>query len=246
MKTLKCLSLTLLIAESFLISQAYAHHGKDYFINKSYHTPFAGSWVALFGADYLRMNSHREDELRGFGFEPGTIYGLSDRCSFEVHSHIEKLTREHWHYESTGFENRFQITQWDGSEDRNLPIDVAGFLEFEKSSSHESPDILQGGLIFSHDGIPYNITGILLLRKELQPHSSVKLHYTIGAKNDFSSYFGAGIELNGSVEENLLQQLTPGIYFQTESGLKVKLGLSVGVAGNRKDYAIRTSFVLDL
>lgn len=246
MKSSQRLIISLILLQAFLGSHLIAHHGKDYFISKSYHTPIEGTWAALLSADYLRMSSHREHKFRGFGIEPGILYGLSNRWSLELHSHIEKMGGESWHYESTGIEQRLQITRWDGSEDRQLPIDVAAALEFEKSSSDDQADVLQAAMIFSNDGLEHNITANVLLRKELRSSASTEFRYALGGKREISEYMGMAIEFNGTIGNEVLQQITPAIYFQTESGLRMRLGMSLGVNGNRRDYVLRSSLVLDL
>ena len=246
MKLFQRLIISLILLQAPFSTPSLAHHGKDYFISKSYHTPNEGTWAALFSADYLRLNSHREDELRGFGIEPGILYGLSNRWSLEIHSHIEKMAGENWHYESTGIEQRFQITRWDGSEDRQLPIGVAAALEFEKSSAHEGADVLQAGMILSNDGVAHNITANVLLRKELRRSASTEFRYALGAKTEISEFMGMAIEFNGTIGNEVLQQITPAIYLQTESGLRMRLGMSFGINGNRRDYALRSSLVFDL
>ena len=245
MKPGRQLLIGLLISHALFSSRVFAHHGKDYFINKSYHTLSKGMWAGFLSADYIRLNLPEEEQLRGFGLEPGFLYGLSNHWSFEIHAHIEKMSGERWHYESTGIEQRFQITRWDGEEDRPIPIDVAGAVEFEKNSSDEAPDVLVAGLILSNDGLAHNVTGNLLLRRELRPHARTELRYALGAKREFSQFVGIGIEFNGNLSGQTLEEVTPGLYFQTDSGLKINIGLSLGVAENRGDYSLRSSFVLD-
>ncbi len=240
---------SLIVLTTFVFAQtSFAHHGKDYFISKSFHVPLQGEWVGLFSADYVRTGSHLNETIRSYEFEPGILYGITNRWSIELHSHIDKEIGGKWVYESTGLEQRFQITQ-PSEEESAIPIDIAGALEFEKGNGEHGVDNIQGGLIFSRDGISglYNLTVNFLLRKELRSGSDLEFRYAVGAKKDFSFNVGAGIELNGTLTKSgeLAQQITPGIYFNTDFGMRVKLGASIGLGESRGDYAIRTSIVYD-
>ncbi len=247
MKQVRVLSFTILT--TFVVAQtSFAHHGKDYFISKSYHVPLQGEWVGLFSADYLRMGSHLDQTVRALEFEPGILYGITNRWSIELHSHIDKEIGGEWVYESTGLEQRFQITQA-SEEESAIPIDIAGALEFEKGNGTHGVNNIQGGLIFSRDDIThlYNLTVNVLLRKELRSGSDLEFRYAVGAKKDFSFNVGAGIELNGALTKSgeIAQQITPGIYFNTDFGMRIKLGASVGLGDSHGDYAVRTSIVYD-
>ncbi|MFQ5798027.1 MAG: hypothetical protein ACE5H0_04940 [Bacteroidota bacterium] len=227
---------------------ALAHHGKEYLITSTYKTPERGSFFFLWSSQYTSSRNYE----REFEFEPGLLYGLTNRWSLEVHTHHALSTLD-FEMESIALETRVRLFGPDDSHGEEFedshrgrdPFSVAVLLEYEKGFGEEL-DALEGRVIVGRQFRSISLVANVIGERNLEEGEKVHYRYTIGVKKNLSSAFGFGLELDGGLHKGNGFSLTPGLYGVITSGFDYRLGPSFGFGGRSEEFELRATLLFEL
>ncbi len=233
MRLSKILFLSLIVAFNFSVGKA--HHGKDYVVTEGYSTPERKEWLLFLVSDYHVPNRNHSD-FNYLLLQPGFLFGLTNHLALEFHSHLEKLQNEKLKYQSTALEFRLRFL-----EEEQQFLSPAISLEYERSASDE-PDALKSVFILSKFFGKINLTGNLILNKELSPGEKVKTDYAFGLNRRVFSFDKLSLEFNGNLHQAQQHYLTPSFYLSVLKNLNLKLGASLGLNSQSEDFSLRTAW----
>ncbi len=149
-----------------LVVNVYAHHGKNFLVTGSFEIPRAGSWHALFAADFRNRFGTQAYEI-----EPGVLYGINNRLDVELHAHGISDDGA-FHAEAIAVESRFSLFGQSSGSDREIEeehgrVGVTLLLEFEKGLN-DQPDAYEVRMIVGAERGDYQLAGNLIWQQALR------------------------------------------------------------------------------
>ncbi len=227
-----------------LVVNLYAHHGKNYFVTGSFETPRAGSWHALFAADFRNRFGTQAYEI-----EPGVLYGITDRLDVELHAHGVSDDGA-FHAEAIAVESRFSLFGQSSGSDREIKEEhtrrgMALLLEFEKGLSNQ-PDAYEARAIFGTERGDCQLAGNLIWQQAFDEERSHGIRYALGVKRTLSASLDIGVELDGAFDRLSAARFTPGMFVSAGEQLDLKVGASLRMGSLSDDPIIRLALVYGL
>jgi len=236
----------LFVASSLFPLRAFAHHGRDFLVTSSFKTADRGSLFALWSSHYINSSHHD----REYEFEPGLLYGITDRWSLELHTH-HGLSSGDFHTESVALETALRLFgpgEVDGNEpvpEGKAPYSLAILFEFEKGVGDEH-DRYEGRIIVGKDFDNVSLMANLIGEKALAEGERLQYQFALGLKKNLTPTLGLGVEFDGGIEKEEGYGLTPGIYATIMPGLDLRVGPSIGLGNRPEDFKLRGTLLFEL
>lgn len=233
---------------SIIPRTAFAHHGKDFLVTSSYRTAEKGESFLLFSGEYVRTDQNG----RGFEFEPGVSYGLTDRWSAEIHTHHELFDRE-FSSEAIGLETVYRWispaeaihSEAESEDNHSSGFSLATLFEFKKGINH-APDGMEVRLIGGSDLHPFSVVANLIGEKLFESNSEFEFRTAFGVKYEFLPRLSLGIETDSKLNHSFSSQITPGIYASLSPRFDLRAGASFPTDSQAESSSIHTTLIYSL
>ncbi len=227
-----------------LVVNVYAHHDKNFLVTGSFEIPRAGSWHALFAADFRNRFGTQAYEI-----EPGVLYGINNRLDVELHAHGVSDDGA-FHAEAIAVESRFSLFGQSSGSDREIEeehgrVGVTLLLEFEKGLN-DQPDAYEVRMIVGAERGDYQLAGNLIWQQALDEERSHEIRYALGIRRTLTGSLGIGVELDGGFDKLSAARFTPGVFVSAGGQLDLKLGASLRMNSLLDDPIIRLALVYGL
>lgn len=238
--------LLLIVVFTLLPQRAVAHHGKEFLITSTYKTPGSGSLFALWSSQYAN-SPHPEGE---FEFEPGLLYGLTNRWSLEVHTH-HVHSAHHFQTESAALETHIRLfgpdefQRHDSSHGERNPFSLAVLFEYKKGFG-EKHDAFESRVIVGRELQSVSFVANVIGERTLEEGEGVHYRYALGVKKSLSSTIGLGLEFDGGLHRGDGVSVTPGLYGTIAHGLDFRLGPTIGFGGRADEFQLRATILYQL
>ncbi len=246
----KTLSIPLLCLVTFFsASSSFAHHAKEFLRTESYAQAPKGGMIFFGGFDYYKP-SYDDSSLDEWEITPTFIYGISDRLTFGIHTHLLHIDNQSAFFEAFAFGFQYQITEPDAWL-VDVGLNVEYEIPFQKSRDLiDGKQILAGTLILSKE-LPgdINVTSNIHYEREVKFGDADELSVSLAGKGHIVpewDWMEAGIELLGTVEDNPSIVLVPGVYMSLSEAVIFKTGASFGLTEESEDLEVHAVLALTL
>lgn len=211
----------------------YAHHGRDFLLADSANLPHTGDLYVIAQQSYIDAGDDYEIEV-----EPAVFFGLTQRISLELHSHVAQENGEDWTYESTAPALHLRLNPLDSS------WAFGASFEYELSNVDELADVAEGRLILSRDARKDKCAFNVIAEREQESGADLEWSYAAAYRRLVNLSLALGVELRGDVEHPGDGEALLGIYVDRGRWWTLNMGIGTGYGDQELDLTARTSLVI--
>lgn len=207
----------------------------EYFETYGYFTAAKGELEMELWDSFFSTSRRKDSQEEHTGHQLSVEYGITNRWMAELYGEVRDNPNEHGlQFYKTKLETRYRFGNYSPK-----TINVAAYLEYEKSAVLGNNDSLEGKLIFSKDFGKLNISANAIFEQDLATGSRLEFAYTGGLSYYVSKK--TSVSLEALVRPTNHQVfIIPGVHFPITKRDWAGVGVSLQTSPSPFNAQLRT------